>query len=80
MRFEYQGNPVDVKVQKISRITRTSKEDFEIELISGGKYPLTVENDNIYNTFSGPLILTNELGNVYIKPVKIVEIIIHHRK
>jgi len=80
LRFEYQGNPVDVKVEKISRITRISKEEFEIELTTGGKYPLTVENDNIYNTFSGPLILTNELGNVYIKPDKIAEIIIRHRR
>lgn len=80
LRFEYQGNPVDVKIEKISRITRQSEGWFQIVLISGGTYPVTVENENIYNTFSGPLILTTELGNVYIKPEKIEEILISHPK
>ena len=78
LRFEYQGNPVDVNLEKITRITRQAEGWFQIVLISGGTYPVTVENENIYNTFSGPLILTNELGNVYIKPEKIDEIIINH--
>ena len=78
LRFEYQGNPVDVKIEKISRITRQSEGWFQIVLITGGTYPVTVENENIYNTFSGPLILTTELGNVYIKPEKIEEILISH--
>ncbi|CAB5088811.1 hypothetical protein D3OALGA1CA_1734 [Olavius algarvensis associated proteobacterium Delta 3] len=80
LRFEYQGNPVDVKIEKISRITLKSEGLFQIELISGGTYLVTVENENIYNTFSGPLILTNELGNVYIRPEKLGEIIINHPK
>jgi len=78
LRFEYQGNPVDVKIEKISRITRQTEGWFQIVLISGGTYPVTVENENIYNTFSGPLIMTNELGNIYIKPEKIEEIVINH--
>ena len=78
LRFEYQGNPVDVNLEKITRITRQAEGWFQIVLISGGTYPVTVENENIYNTFSGPLILTNELGNVYIKPEKIDEIVINH--
>jgi len=80
LSFEHHGNAVDVKLENIKSIKKKSKSEYVIEVTSGKKFTVAPEKENIYSTFNGQLSVTGDLGTVYIRPERIVEILIIHSK
>ena len=74
--FEHHGNAVDVKVENIKSINKKSKSEYVIEILIGKQFIVSPEKANIYSTFNGQLSVTGDLGTVYIKPERVVEILI----
>ncbi len=74
LKFEYNGNPVHVQLDKILRIKRESKGHYTVEVSSGSVFAVSPEKGDIYGTFSGDMIVTLELGQIFIRPERIVEI------
>jgi hypothetical protein len=74
LKFEYNGNPVNVQLKKIKNIKRKSKGHYIVEILNGSVFAVSPEKKNIYSTFSGSLTVSMELGQIFIRPERIVEI------
>ena len=49
-----------------------------IEVLSRKQFAVSPDKANIYSTFNGQLSVTGDLGTVYIRPERIVDILIIH--
>jgi len=76
LSFVHHGNGVNVKMENIKSIKKKSKSEYVIEILNGKEFIVSPEKENIYSTFNGNLSVTGDLGTVYIKPERIVEILI----